>query len=379
MTVQPYYFYAALFHRNFSADSVKQGCNLNCEAGLLLMGSSDEKGGQRMEKKCDRRKYHVKRLWCFLAAALCVMSLAGCQGSKSKEALENQQAYRQLGINKMNEGSYEEAVEAFQKALDQSQAIVGEIELDICYYKATAQYKSGDTKGALTTCKALIDYDKKNAKAYFLRGCIYQKEEDREKAVNDYQKALETSGNNYEIYVSVYESLKSAGWDSEAEEVLERALKLEAEETKDYRERGHIYLLQGDYENARKELDKAINQKDVKSLLYMAQVYEAEGNSKQAKALYESYVDKNGSDISALVVLGDMQMEAGNYSQAVEFYQQALKAGEPSNEQQIRRNEIIAYEQMLDFAAAREKMESYIEDYPEDEEAKREYVFLQTR
>lgn len=332
-----------------------------------------------MKKKYDRRKYYAKRLWCFLAVVLCAVNLTACQGSKSKEALENQQAYRQLGINKMNEGSYEEAVEAFQKALDQSQAIVGEIELDICYYKATAQYKSGDTKGALTTCKALIDYDKKNAKAYFLRGCIYQKEADREKAVKDYQKALETSGNDYEIYVSVYQSMKNAGWDGDAEEILEKALELKAEETEDYRERGHIYLLQEDYDNAKKELDKAINQKDVKALLYMAQVYEAEGNSKQAKALYESYIEKNGSDISALIVLGDMQMEAENYSQAVEFYQQALKAGKPSNEQQIRRNEIIAYEQMLDFAKAREKMESYMEDYPEDEEAKREYIFLETR
>ena len=149
-----------------------------------------------------------------MSAVLAMGSLAGC---KDKEALENQQAYRQVGMNKLSEGSYEEAVEAFQKALDQSKAVVTEIEIDTCYYKATAQYKSGDVKGALETCKALIDYNKKDYKAYYLRGCIYMKEEDRENAMKDYRKSFETSGNDYEMYVSAYENLKNAGWDSEAE------------------------------------------------------------------------------------------------------------------------------------------------------------------
>lgn len=329
-----------------------------------------------MKLKRLKEVYKKKASLLLAFALLGSIGLAGCQ---NQEALENQKAYRQLGINKLSEGSYEEAAEAFQKALDQSQAVVGDMEIDICYYKATAQYKSGDLKGALATCKALIDYDKKNYKAYFLRGCIYLKEENQEKTMKDYRKAFETSGNDYELYVSAYESLKNAGWDSQAEEVLEAAEKLKAEKPEEYRERGHIYLLQEDYDNAKKELDKAINQKDVKALLYLAQVYEAQGDMDQANALYESYISKNNSDVSTLVIMGDMQMSEGNYSQALGFYEQALSVENPPNEQQLRRNEIIACEQMLDFEKAREKMLAYLKDYPEDEEAQREYVFLQTR
>ncbi len=329
-----------------------------------------------MKKREYRKTYRYKALLTVMLAAMGMCHLAGC---KDQEALENQQAYRQVGMNKLSEGNYEEAVEAFQKALDQSNAVVTDMEIDICYYKATAQYKGGDAKGALETCKALIDYNKKDYKAYYLRGCIYLKEEDRENAMKDYRKAFETSGNDYEMYVSVYESLKNAGWDSEAEEVLAAALKLKADKPEEYRERGHIYLLQGDYENAKKELDKAINGDDVKALLYLAQVYDAQGDSSQAAALYESYISKNNSDVSTLVALGDMQMEAKNYSQALEFYQQALSVKNPPNEQQLRRNEIIACEQMQDYEGAREKALAYIKDYPEDEEAQKEYTFLQTR
>ncbi len=308
--------------------------------------------------------------------AMAMVCMAGCQDEK---VLENQQAFRQLGINKLNEGSYQEAVDAFQKALDQSQAKVGDMEIDICYYKATAQYKSGDTKGALTTCKALVDYDKKNAKAYYLRGCIYMQEGDKEHAMEDFRQSFQISGGSYGLYVAAFDNLKNAGWDAEAEEVLEMALKLKPDKPEDYRERGRIYLLQGDYGNAQKELDQAINQKDVKALLYLAQVYEAQGNSKQAESLYENYISQNNSDVSDLVALGDMQMETGNYSQALAFYEKALTVEGLPEEQRLRRNEIIACEQMLDFEAAREKMVTYLKDYPDDEKAQREYVFLQTR
>ena len=63
----------------------------------------------------------------------------------------------------------------------------------------------------------------------------------------------------------------------------------------------------------------------------------------------------------------------------MELFQQALEAGSPENEKSLRRNEIICYENLYDFAHAKEKMASYVKDYPEDEEAQRENIFLQTR
>lgn len=311
-----------------------------------------------------------------LVTMLGMSILTGCQ---NEEALKNQKAYRQVGINQIEEGDYEGAVKSFQKALDQSLAVVGDMEIDICYYKAAAQYKSGDTKGALETYQALIDYDKKNADPYYLRGCIYLKEGDKEKARKDFDKALELNPKDYELYVSIYENLLGIGDTEQADALLEKALKFPGEDADDYRERGHIYLLKGDYENARKELDKAINKEDTRALLYMAQVYDAQGNKDQAQALYESYIAQNGSDSETLRTLGEMQMEAENYEQALEFFQKALKAETVLNEQTLRKNEIIAYEKLKDFDSAKKKMKAYLKDYPDDVKAQREFVFLQTR
>lgn len=47
--------------------------------------------------------------------------------------------------------------------------------------------------------------------------------------------------------------------------------------------------------------------------------------------------------------------------------------------QVLKMNEIVAYERLKDYKKASVLMESYLKTYPDDEEAKREYIFLKTR
>ena len=47
--------------------------------------------------------------------------------------------------------------------------------------------------------------------------------------------------------------------------------------------------------------------------------------------------------------------------------------------QTLKFNEVIAYEYMGDYKTAAALMNSYLRSYPDDETAKREYEFLQTR
>lgn len=315
----------------------------------------------------------------FLIGMLLILfAAAGC-GSRSKEALENELAYRKLGINKMGEGDYEEAVKMFQKALDQSIAVIDELEIDICYYKAAAQYKAGDAEGALETYTALIDYDKENADAFYLRGTLYLEQEQGKKALADYEKALELKQNNGELYNQIGEKLLQAGLTEEAGNILNRGLEVKGEEAADYREKGYTYYLLGEYDNARTYLDKAIDLKDKEAIFYLAKVCETQGDTDKASQLYEAYVADNGEDTETLNALGCAKMKEGDYAQALVFFTTALQNENPANEQELRRNEIAALEYSLDFAGAKEKMESYLKDYPKDEAAVREYEFLKSR
>lgn len=47
--------------------------------------------------------------------------------------------------------------------------------------------------------------------------------------------------------------------------------------------------------------------------------------------------------------------------------------------QKLMASEITVYEQQGDFDTALQKMEIYLESYPDDADAQREYTFLKTR
>ena len=72
-----------------------------------------------------------------MTVALVSASFSGCGGSDKKK---DKDAYRQYGINCIENGNYDDAIEAFQKALDLEVGNVGDEEIDICFYKAKAQY-----------------------------------------------------------------------------------------------------------------------------------------------------------------------------------------------------------------------------------------------
>ena len=119
---------------------------------------------------------------------------------------------------------------------------VGAEELDICYYKAKAQYLSGDVDGAIDTYTAIIDYNK-DSDAYYLRGCIYFAKNDSDKGLKDFKTALSENNDNYELYLGVYETLSKYGMNDQGKEYLDNALKLKAKTADDYMQRGRIYFL----------------------------------------------------------------------------------------------------------------------------------------
>ena len=155
-------------------------------------------------------------------AAVCaaLILLTGCAGQK--ERLEKEEAYRTIGIQAMEAGDYEKAMEAFNNALTQVKGL-GANEMDICYYKAAAQFAAGSYQDAIETYNALLESDDQNSDAYFLRGCVYLKSNESAKALADYEQAVRYAKDDA-IYLVIYKSLDGAGYEKEADGYLEEAL-----------------------------------------------------------------------------------------------------------------------------------------------------------
>ncbi len=96
---------------------------------------------RRMEINHHRTYRGKAAVFLLVTAAL----LTGCASERTEDEL----SYRKIGIESMQSGDYEGALAAFDGALACCTGKITDLEIDICYYKAAAQYAAQDTAGAL--------------------------------------------------------------------------------------------------------------------------------------------------------------------------------------------------------------------------------------
>lgn len=317
----------------------------------------------------------VKELATTAVMLLAVACLSGC----ANERKENEFAYRQIGIDCMENGDYAGAVEAFDAALSYCMGTIGETERDICYYKAAAQYASGDAEGALETYDALVAYNEKDADAYYTRGCLHLQRGEGEQAFSDFSKAIENNQNDYELYINIYKNLAAYNLNDQGIEYLNQALELKGDDAEHLTYRGEVYLLLGDYNKASTELTAALEKGSVRANLVMAQVLEAQGDAITAESYYKAYMESGEADAKACNAMAEIYMTKNDYATALSYIEQGLGLEQVSNKRELMQNQIICMEYTADFTGAWKVIQEYIALYPNDLEIQREYIFLKNR
>lgn len=136
----------------------------------------------------------------------------------------------------------------------------------------------------------------------------------------------------------------------EAEEVFQEAIEKEKELSEAYRGLGIAYMEQGAYEKALWAFEKAV------------------GEGTKETAVLDN-------------LMGICSMRAEQYQKAIGFFEQALEFSELDEElaREVRWNLVVSCEEMGEYQKAKEKLEEYLERYPEDEKALKEQEFLNTQ
>ena len=169
----------------------------------------------------------------FLAAAVLSLGiLSGC-GAESKESKEA----RMTGIEQLNAGNYQDAIDSFGKALDESDGIVNSFELDVLKYRGEAEYKLADYKAAAQTYGILAEVDGGKAEYLYYKAASEaaagQAEDagDSELAAQYCNQAIERGVSGPEIYNQLAISEMEAGDYESAMSHYEEALSLADNET----------------------------------------------------------------------------------------------------------------------------------------------------
>lgn len=281
-----------------------------------------------------------KKIQKMMIAGVCLLCLSGC--GKSKEAEEQQMTLRSQGMEQALNGDYDAAIASYNKALELADMHVGALEADIAAYKAAALYQQGNAQQAIDTCSAILDL-KKSAEIYLTRGLLNREAGDQEAAKADFAAAIELTPEKDKVML------------------------------------GRLSYYMEDYNKAKEYLESAYKAGDQEALYWEAELYWQMKNEDYAVTLYQEYLEGEPEYQSAYERVASYQMKQGNYDDALATLEAGIALGDKGNLRSLLASEVAVYEYKGDFATAKLKMESYLESYPEDQDAAREYVFLQTR
>lgn len=304
-----------------------------------------------------------------------------CFETAASQGEDEQLVFRGKGIAYIGKGEYEPAIENLKLALKKATGKVTDLEIDTSYYLALAQYKNSDREGAIQTYTNILAFDSKDARAYYLRGTVYLADGNLDKTISDFDQAINADTNDYEMYINIYNNLNNKGYADQGNGYLNKALEI-TDSKDDGLNKGMIYYYLGDNENAMTLLNEAKEAGNKNALLYLGKVYQKLSDSDSAVSLYEEYIAGSESTEGLGAVyntVGMCKMESGNYQEALTNFNAGIALNEGESIQELLFNEIVAYEYLSDFTTASQKMQEYINLYPNDNTAQREYEFLKTR
>ncbi|MDO5390362.1 MAG: tetratricopeptide repeat protein [Eubacteriales bacterium] len=287
------------------------------------------------------------------------------------------ESWRGQGIALLKLNRYEEAIQAFETALAQEKGSKGILK-DIWLYKATAEYKNGDSQTALASVQSAAELDG-DEQCYLFMGKLYLELAQYEEADASFEQVLDKN-KSYESYVDIYQIYVQQDMSADGEAYLKEALELKGKEKEDYYQRGRIYFFMGDTDSAKKELMEAVNRKYPDAMLFLGKIYLSDKDIGNARAMYQQYMEmQEENQARGFNGLALCDIAEGNYFSALEQIQKGLEIAEKGDVQELLYNEVVVYEKMLDFDTAKTKMASYMELYPDDVDAQKENQFLQYR
>lgn len=299
--------------------------------------------------------------------------------TKAKEVGEEKRMVaRGMGIAYMGLTQYEEAVSCFEEALSYSNGRVDDVDYDINYYMAVSYYKLGDLQEAINAYTAILGLRPKEKESYLFRGIAELENDQYDAAVSDFDKAISLDKTDYDLLIQVYLNLEKNGYKEAGQGYLNQALSQETASMTDV-QAGKIYYYLADYENARNSLEKGRKAGGEEGILLLGKTYEALGDNNYATMVYEEYVNEHPESVRILNQLALSKMKAKDYNGALTTIEIAMKVENNEFMQTLKFNEIVCHEYLKDFKKAAVLMQSYLNNYPDDAEAKREYEFLKTR
>lgn len=291
----------------------------------------------------------------------------------------NKQLYYGDTISKYGLAKYDEAIEDCKKALNIKQ--VDSLDEKINLLLGVSYQAADNYTEAQKIYDSIIKSDKKNTKAYIARASLFVEVKDYESAAKDYTKAMDTDEECDDAYFGLYNVYILQKDEESAKSILNKLIDMDSDDKKHDIASGKAYYYLGEYDNALAAFKKAVKNGEQDALYFEGMTYVAKSDYNSAKKLFKEYISKEDltKNIDAYVQISNCLIEVEDYEQALTYVQKGLDLGETSVQKSLLKNNVIIYEKMGLYKKAYSVAGKYVKLYPDDKKMKRELTFIRTR
>jgi tetratricopeptide (TPR) repeat protein len=290
----------------------------------------------------------------------------------------NKRILRGRGIAYYHMLMYEKAIEEFEHALEISE--LSSLNVDILYYMGNSLKMVGAYEKAIEAYTIILSGDKDQVDAYNERAYCYKLIGEYEKSLLDYDSAISLDSKNYDYYFGKYLLMAEQGDTAGALAVLSQAEEIVVKTPEDKYNLAKLHFYQENYELALSELSEGYAGGFTEAYYYIGETYRIGKDYAKAIYYYEVFIKDSKVTVPAVYnQLATCLIKTDDCDKALDYLEEGISLGYAGTMQILKRNEIIAYENLGMFEEAKGKLKQYLSDYPEDSQALREEEFIETR
>ena len=222
--------------------------------------------------------------------------------------------------------------------------------------RGLAWNKKEDHDKAIENFDKAIQLDPNYARAYSNRGYAWDDKGDYDKAIEDYNKAIQLNPD----YARAY-NLRGVAWINKGDydkafEDYDKAIQLDPGEAAAYNSRGVAWNKKGDYDKAIEDFDKAIQLDPNYARAYSNRGYAWDDKDDYDKAIedYNKAIQLDPDDARAYILRGVAWSNKDDYDKAIEDYDKAI---------QLDPDDALAYSNRGDAWNNKGDYDKAIEDY----------------
>ena len=235
-------------------------------------------------------------------------------------------SYYDLGMTQYEEGRYRTAIDYFTRALNSDPT-----NAQLYYLRANAKANLGDNDGAVYDYSAAIQL-KPEMKLYMERGLTYITLLEYNRAINDFDEAIEFDSTNSELYFNRGYSYSALDNYEKALLDYSKAIILDSSNAKLYVNRGDLWSRAGKQQLAIFDFTEAIiiNPGDELAYYNRANEFASIGKYELAIKDYAKAIELNPTSVEYYFFRGEAKMFLYEYLSATEDYSSVIEL-EPNN------------------------------------------------